>query len=244
MSPRFCNTPTDSRGSLRAPPDAANAFGLPSFKVLALVWAGGDQVRMTLTHRIVFPALAGVLTLAMTACGSSGAPSSTLRGRYLPGTTSRTWTPLINVQNAEQYRTSTTPVGLSEWLKADELRGEPLNEHVSVDVFEFRSTTLASRYYNHPLVGVPLATGPTGVPSPSRDLNFLTVCVPSNASPNLKSVCSDGVGTMALRSNVVVLGSWTLLPTNTPEANISELPMVARYTKSALTLLSIVGLSS
>ncbi len=199
---------------------------------------------MTLTQRIVFPALMGTLALVFAACGSGSPGFSTLHGRYLPGTTSRTWTPLMTVSNAERYRTPSTPVGLTEWLKADQLRGEPLNEHVSVDIFEFTSRSLASRYYNHPLVGAPLLAGPAGVPSPSRDLNFLIVCTSSSGSPNLKSSCSDGVGTMALRSNVVILGSWTISPTNTPEANTSELATVTRYVKSALTLLSRVGLPS
>jgi hypothetical protein len=200
-------------------------------------------VQTTLGQRIVFPAVAGLLALALTACGSTGGGSSTLRDRYLPGTTSKTWTPLINVPNSERPRLRTTPVGLSEWLMAQQVRGKSSDEFVSVSIYEFRSATLASGYYHHPLVGFPLV-GPTGVPSPSRNVDFRTLCTSTSGVPNLKSYCSDGVGTLALRSNIVVIGSWIMTPTNRSQANTSELPTVARYVKSALTLLSRVGVPS
>jgi len=152
---------------------------------------------------------------------------NSLNGQYLPGTTSKSWT---------SFFVLAPPPG-SGFVH---LIAMSKDEAFFVHLFDYRSAALASDSYRHPVNPYGALAGPTGVHSPSRNISLLTTC----ARPLSKATCFDGVGTLVLRSNIVILVYWVshALPANQPDT--ARLPTVTPYVRASLSMLSRVGLAS
>lgn len=183
------------------------------------------QSKLTRKARSVGLALA--LGLALVACTPGPAEFSALVSRYLPSTSSGSWSALAKMPNS--------PKG-SEHLYARSKGGD-----FFVHLFDFNSPTLASAYYERPVGGFASRPGPTGIPPPSRSINLTSIC--GSATSRL-SICSVGVGTIVLRSHIVIIVYWLSHTGATPTASSSNLTMVAVYVRAALSLLSREGLIS
>lgn len=179
-------------------------------------------------------------TTTMTQTASGMAAFNALNGRFLPGTTNRTWSALAML--------APPPSGASEHLYATSN-----DQAFYVHLFDFRTAVLASDFYYHPIAVTYLPLpGPTGVAPPSRNINLLSSCSPGSSRgdptppPSIEAeTCSVGVGTFALRSNVVIWVYWlSHIPTTTKKADSARLATVTPYVKDCLSLLASVGLPS
>lgn len=197
----------------------------PAMSVAGVPGLGGDgrHIEWVIARRLRSLALVFVIAvgIVMTACGQGLAGFSALNGRYLPDTTRSTWTALAEHPLA----------GTSETLVARSKNGR-----FYVELFDFASSDVASAFYERPGGGtVEPIPGATGIVSPARGLLY--------APCGSGLACTAEVGTMALRSRVVIFVFW-LTKTQTAGANNSYLSTIAPYVKGCLTLLSSVGLPS